>query len=381
MTLPVRLSVLLLALGTMKIGYMIEQEVVPATSAAAVRPTKTLQEQPEKPSSQSSQRQSYYYDQRERVASILTFEWQCEDRYPESGGSNNGEQDTSQVSGLSLTSIYHITRTPDLTRIQASIEILKKMPEGGSYTLQKADQPLRWDCYYLGKTGEILLYAPRLSDGTVGSVAIASPGSNGFGLNLPFMASPSGDLVFLAGVSPLRLMGAEISDWKLREVNEQEWVFELKPTDEQKAKRKGLLRFDRVEVRLSRQHGDAPAFVEITRDDEVTRWRSLAYKQIQGVWMPTQVLLEYQSSTLKMRSLYSLVNAKRTERVVFDIPYGTPVTDWRRKGLRLWSEDLAIWSISLHHEPAKDSTVPEESPEIKKWQPELERSLWREMRR
>jgi len=176
-------------------------------------------------------------------------------------------------------------------------------------------------------------------------------------------------------------MGAEISDWKLREVNEQEWVFELKPTDEQKAQRKGLLRFDRVEVRLSRQHGDAPAFVEITRNGAVTRWRSLAYKQIQGVWMPTQVLLEYPSSNLEMRSLYSLVNAKRTEGVVFDIPYGTPVTDWRRKGLRLWSEDTAIWSISLHHKPAENPSVPGESPEIKEWQPGLERSLWREMHR
>jgi len=197
MTLPARLSVLLLVLGTLKIGYMIEQEVVPATSAAAVRPAKTLQEQPEKLSSRSSQRQSYY-DQRERVASTLTFEWQCEDRYPESGGSNNGEQDPSQVSSLSFTSIYHITRTPELTRIQASIEIIKKMPESDSYPLQKADQPLRWDCYYLGKTGETLLYATRRSDGTIGSVAIASPGSNGFGLDLPFMASPLGDLVFLA---------------------------------------------------------------------------------------------------------------------------------------------------------------------------------------
>jgi len=97
--------------------------------------------------------------------------------------------------------------------------------------------------------------------------------------------------------------------------------------------------------------------------------------------MPTQVLLEYPSSNLEMRSLYSLVNAKRTEGVVFDIPYGTPVTDWRRKGLRLWSEDTAIWSISLHHKPAENPSVPGESPEIKEWQPGLERSLWREMHR
>ncbi len=377
MTLSVSLWVLLLGLGTMKTGDEVGQQGVPAPSTAEVRYPKTLEEQSDKSSPQSSRRPNYY-DQRERVAATLTFEWHCEDRYPALGDSNNGEQDIAQAPSPSLTSVYHIVRTPDLTHIQASIEIPKKTPEG---TLQKADQPLRWDCYYLGKTGEMLLYATRRMDGTVGSVAIASPGSNGFGLVLPFTASPSGDLVFLAGISPLRLMGVELSDWKLREVNEQEWVFELKPDEQQKAKWKGLLRFDRVEVRLSRQHGDAPAFVEITRDRAVTRWRSLAYKQIQGVWMPTQVLLEYQSSTFQMQSLYSLVSAKRTDTVAFDIPYGTPVTDWRRKGLKLWSEDNASWSISLHHNPAENSPAPAESPEIKEWQPELERSLWREIRR
>lgn len=272
---------------------------------------------------------------------------------------------------LLLQGVFRAARLPQILHIQRSQEI----PHLANGAVRKSDDLFKTDFYYLGETGEIMLYLRQGKDDSVRTVSIVSAGTNGLGLRPPFPGLSLGDLVFLAGVSPLRLMDVEPTDWQLREVNEQEWIFELQPDAQMKARSPWLQGTQRVTVHLNRQKGDAPAKVEILQGDTTETWHALAYKQVQGVWMPEQVLLEYRSPSFEIQSIYSLRSVSRTENVRLDIPRGTLVLDWRWRKRAPWTEGIEAFALSL----SRTNTILENTRMLE-WSPELESSLWQDLR-
>lgn len=328
---------------------------------------------------------SHYLDQRERAAATLTFEWEFEYiyKFPKSylerhaGASaqpaiERSADTANEAEQLSLQGVLQVARLPKITHIQRSQEI----PHLTNGMVRKADELLKTDFYYLGETGEITLYVSRGRSGSVRAVSIVSAGANGFGLRPPFPNLSLGELVFLVGISPLRVMDAEFADWKLREVNEREWVLELQPDQTMKARMPWLKGSDRITVHLNREKGDAPAKVEIRQGNITEIWQTLAYKQVQGAWMPEQVLLEYRSSRFEVQSFYQLKEVSRTATVVLDIPRGTPVQDWRWRKRVPSIEGFEAFTVSLN----KPNTKLDELHALE-WSPELESSLWQDLRR
>ncbi|MCS6923239.1 MAG: hypothetical protein NZM10_02555 [Fimbriimonadales bacterium] len=320
-----------------------------------------------------------YYDQRERASASLTFEWEFSYLYKftrsyleSQTGSSAQPASEGELEQPLLQGVLRTSRLPRITHIRKSQEI----PHLTNGAVRKADELFRTDFYYLGETGEILLYASRGNNGSVRSVSIVAAGTNGLGLRPPFPNLSLGELVFLVGVSPLRLMDAESTDWKLREVNEQEWVFELRPDEQMKARMPWLRGGERIVVHLNRQKGDAPAKMEITHGSITETWQTLAYKQAHGTWAPEQVLLEYRSSNFEMQSLYRLKEVSRTASVMLDIPRGVPVMDWRWRERALWIEGPASFAVSLS-KPGSDLA----NVRSLEWGPELENSLWRDLRK
>jgi hypothetical protein len=243
--------------------------------------------------------------------------------------------------------------------------------------------PFHASVFYWGKTGEIVLYAGRDADGKVGGGALYQPGSNGFGLPiLPLGAIPA-NLVFLAGVSPLRLMDSEPTDWKLLEVNENEWVFERVPDAQARARNEGWLRFDRIEVRLSRKHDDAPARLEIVRGNSIEKWQTLEYTQVENTWMPSKVQCESRVGTSEFQIVYQLQRHARSGNVIVDIPKGAPILDWRGRGRGYWTASLHEIALRVDIPPAVGSDVNREaqgsggalSQPLTEWSPLLERSI------
>ena len=317
-----------------------------------------------------------YYDARERVCANRTFEWLRESVYTyHKDSAETGDPAPSIV----LTGSWWIARTPELMRVEVFLETPLITTEG----ISGKGTPFHASVFYWGKTGEIVLYAGRDADGKVGGGALYQPGSNGFGLPiLPLGAIPA-NLVFLAGVSPLRLMDSEPTDWKLLEVTENEWVFERVPDAQARARTEGWLRFDRMEVRLSRKHDDAPARLEIVRGNSVEKWETLEYTQVENTWMPSKVRCESRIGSSEFQIVYQLQRHARSGNVIVDIPKGTPILDWRGRGRGYWTAPLHEIAIRVDIPPEVGSDVNREaqgsggalSQPLTEWSPLLEQSI------
>jgi hypothetical protein len=313
----------------------------------------------------SSSRQARYLDARERKAATLTFKWrsvreaarklQRDGERPVEVSEDVVELDAERVLIPDLTGTYTILRTPNRSCIRAQ----RQVPVLGSNTAGKSERPLRWDYYYLGDSGEIVISVFwGLSDGDTdpGLVHLGYAGrSGGFGLPSPFVGPLAGEMIFLGGISPFRLLGAELSDWKLVEVNEDEWVFELRVEEESRKRHfEGLLLSgEQVRFHLSRRHGDAPLRLEFRSGKGYEKWETTAFSQVQGIWMPQTVICETSLGETFERTLYELESVSQTVAVEISIPWRSSVRDWRPLGLQLWrvrDEEKSIeteWSPEL----------------------------------
>jgi hypothetical protein len=136
-------------------------------------------------------------------------------------------------------------------------------------------------------------------------------------------------LIFLAGISPLRMQSVPLDRWQLKSVSPEKWVFTLKRPEEESYK-------PQIEIHLDRRYGDAPAYLEIRYSDGETRiWRTLKYKQIEGAWFPSEV--EYiENGYERVWRKFVLVRATRTKSVEIAIPEGLRLLDYRRAGDTAW---------------------------------------------
>jgi hypothetical protein len=299
--------------------------------------------------------------QRERVSSNLTFEWLAE------ASIVYLKEDGNHVTLSDLQSIYKISRTPHLTRVDITLEVPSITRDG----VRKSNQSFQSTVYYFGRTGEIILHANRDAKGSVTSAAILQAGTNGFGLPTLYAGLSIGSLIFLAGISPMRLMDAPFSNWQISEISENEWIFELYAERQKQPSQTGLLRFDRIKVHLDRRHGDAPARLEISQGGTIYSWKTLEYIQRMGIWTPQKVLLEFKTSEREIRILYHLNAVHKTTGVTIDIPRGTPVLDWRQHGRTVWTENIAISLNKRKATDILDTFAPTE------WTAALEQELWR----
>ena len=325
-------------------------------------------------------RLSPYYDRRERAASNLTFEWQLQksrvvsrayllerlERLAAMSRTEDGATSeltipeaselNTELAGLQGT--YRIERTPDITRIYMREERGGFSLTGG---LVKPEKLFEQSVIYLGKTGEVVISYL----GVDSLVYVAFAGEGGLGLPEPFLFARDGTLVFLGGVSPLRLFGAAPEDWRLVEVNENSWVFEFHPDKEKRKEMAELESFVRARVRLNRAYDDAPQQLEIFRKDgDYEVWIAEDYKTVNGCWMPSRVVRELSTSQGRVQVVFELVATTPSAPIQIDIPEGAPVHDWRLLGRAVWRGVL------------------DESRKIEtQWSAELLRDIWRQIQR
>ena len=343
-----------------------------------------------KPAKSAPARVSVYYDRRERAAATMTFEWESVGSRVFSKEYVQRMQRIGRISGLSelpedppetptpsdpdvseideknllleaLRGTYRIERTPDITRVRVSKDLASISADG----LRKSEDPFECTAFYLGKTGEAVISS--LGDPSPdGVVHIAFAGTGGIGLPDPILAGVRAEmLVFLGGVSPLRMFGCAPEDWKLVEVSEEAWVFEFDPDEEQRKRMAELSGFGKARVRLNRAYDDAPEQLEIFwRSDSYERWTTEAYRRVNDSWMPSRVLHEWSGADGTGQYVYELVAATPSAPIRIDIPEGTPVSDWRLVGRALWRGE-------------RDDRRRIET----QWSPELLRDIWRQIQR
>ena len=339
------------------------------------------------PSKSAPSRLSPYYDRRERAAATMTFEWESvgsrvfskeyvqrsrrmsgllahdeeSKEMPKPSDPDVSEIDEKNLLLEGLRGTCRIERTPNITRVRVSADLASISDDG----LRKSEKPYQWTVFYLGKTGEALISS--LGDPSPDSgISIAFAGAGGIGLPDPIFAGVRAEmLVFLGGVSPLRMFGCAPEDWKLVEVSEEAWVFEFNPDEEQRKKMAELSGFGRARVRLNRAYDDAPEQLEIFwHGGSHERWTTEAYRRVNDSWMPSRVIREWSDADDTGRFVYELVSATPSAPIRIDIPEGTPVSDWRLVGRALWRGE-------------RDDRRRIET----QWSPELLRDIWRQIQR
>ena len=332
---------------------------------------------------------SSYYDARERISASYTFVWRGEwnsfisrervERLKKDSelfgvqtvyGEGVFEMGDGTLLVTGLECVYTIMRTPRLALFDRQHETALTSSEYVGKTTD-ISQALT---YYLGGTGEVMVaYKPVLR-----LVDVFDFGSSGAGLYSPTFGAYLGEMIFLGGFSPLRLIGAELADWQLVKVDEQEWVFEITPEKIKERKlEKRLPGVERVRVHLNRLKGDAPSRAEIVCDYGTTLWETQEYQLVQNVWVPSKVLFQWIDGR---STIFTLESSKPTKGAVpIAIPFGTPVRDWRwvKREDVIEAAMSAPFSIEV---AADDDSTGQFSPPpyvLSEWSPELLQSLWR----
>jgi hypothetical protein len=348
--------------------------------------------------------QPTYYDNRERVAAKMTFEWTETSRiqYPVEFIRRHNEMTRNHLLSflqaaeaqdqpveispeeldalLSKTLIdekiadtvfetsahYLIEREPRRMRIRARQAVVN-LNEA-----KVSEKPYESEIY-LQDSLVITVFCDS-TEGTVSAVHLAQCEGEVIGYGSPTATVGSELLVLYAGVSPFRLFGRNPEDWRLVSVNPQEWVFELPQSKEQRTVQEGEAtsredtpsRFPAPQVRfhLDRRYQDALSRLEIRyAGDSVRTWRVLRYKRFEGVWFPSEIEYTTESPSGKVQERAVLIRVARTQSpVTIQIPVGTPVFDYRRAGMQAWTGigeyEQTEWSEAIlksFETPAKES--------------------------
>ncbi len=302
-------------------------------------------------------RRTTYYDARERIATTLTFEWNAVStitlskefitshnawliNHVELGNKELREElerdgippeeiqkylisadelqkrlvpEEAAEHPVELSKRYLIERTPKRTRVRCQQQILSLAEGMPSAELEQ------YDTYFQGS----MVITVGYSDGRPRDAAISEAEKDVWAFADSTGTVRTIELVFLAGISPLRLEGAELEQWHLKSVSPEKWVFTLKRAEDEEE--------PVIEVELDRRYQDAPARVEVRYSNgDKWIWRVLKYKRIERVWFPSEVECVANTGLGLEWEKYILVRSERTKSVEFEIPEGLPVTDMRR---------------------------------------------------
>jgi hypothetical protein len=316
------------------------EEGNPAPTQDAPKTPPTAQKQANKPKQEEQKDKApLYYDRRERIAATLTLEWAdtsivtLTERFIYR--QNESIRMQAEFAGvppekvifinkeianqpIELSGHHLIERTPKITRIKRLVQALS-FPEVQPVLSQS-------DTYFLQN---IVISVDYDLDGHPMGATLSRAEGDVWGLGESHGVISPAKLIFLAGISPLRMESVPLDRWQLKSVSPEKWVFTLKRQEEESYK-------PQIEIHLDRRYGDAPAYLEIRYSDGETRiWRTLKYKQIEGAWFPSEV--EYiQNGDRRVWKKYVLVRATRTKSVEIAIPEGLRVRDYRRAGDASW---------------------------------------------
>lgn len=325
-----------------------------------------------------------YYDARERLAATMTFEWvssgvvhipadsiaRWNQTFLKQRLSFSGEAILPSEEALlpevdiftEVSESYLIERTPERLRLRMlrqSVNLEKaRNPHAENSTYQE-------DIYFQGNTVILVTYD---TDGAIARVEISESGEKDvLGLGSPSGTDNPCKLVFMGGVSPLRLRGSSPQEWRLSEATPEEWVFErIKVTET----------MPQIKVHLDRRYQDAPSRIEIIYPGGATyTWRTLKYKRIQGMWFPSEVELVYEAMDERGRDKFILVRAVRTKEVNIDIPEGTPVDDRRKEGLGAWGYFESSEGIDEDSLPESDEDERDGSDKATRWDSTLMQTI------
>lgn len=282
-----------------------------------------------------------YYDARERIATLWTFEWQKTSyakvspklvetinqislHRAQALGAPSAPQIDPEVTNtvFELSDYYTIARTPQRTRFQAIVQPI-------DLTSAARTDFVHTEAYFQGDT-VVVVHRDWASD-EVASVDIAQCDSEVLGMGPPAGSIHPEWLILYGGLSPFRLYGHKPEDWCLVSVSPEEWVFELGRQPQEESTKK-------VRFHLNRRYQDALARLEVRYPDgEVRVWRVVKYQRVESVWFPSEVEFIAQGGTEEVQSRAVLVRHERTKAVELpDIPKTTVVRDWRRLGSKAW---------------------------------------------
>ncbi|MCS6923455.1 MAG: hypothetical protein NZM10_03665 [Fimbriimonadales bacterium] len=285
---------------------------------------------------------SSYYDERERVASTRTFVWTAEQTVSFSAelvhSVNTMLINQATRIGTPLDKVSLIDESIiDKPFLLSSSYTVERLPERVRFRVHKqipapqfpnaAEQSL-FDLYVQGSN---IIHVSRSQDGTPTSVHLAATERDPLGIGCITDSLSPELMVILAGASPFRLYGSQPSEWRIREVTPNAWVFSLEKTTQ------GTPTYPKVEMHLSRSHGDALALLTIQfSDTKIHVWRTTKYKYISSAWFPSEI--DYSASGVQpTKARYVLTEVYRSRPFTIDIPDGTPVFDWRRAGDAAWN--------------------------------------------
>ncbi len=175
------------------------------------------------------------------------------------------------------------------------------------------------------------------TNGQISGVHIAQADTDVLGLGSPFGALTPELLVVYAGVSPFRLYGRKPEDWRLVSVSPEEWVFELP----RESGDNSSFQAPHIRFHLDRRYQDALSRLEVRYEDgTIYTWRVLKYRRIGSVWFPAEVEWIVKGDEA-IQSKAILLSARPTDLPLkLEIPKDTRVTDYRRCGSEVWT---GIW--------------------------------------
>jgi hypothetical protein len=355
----------------------------------------------------STNPQPTYYDNRERIAVKMTFEWTETSRvqYPVEFIRRHNEMTRNY-----LLSLFQSAEAQDQS-VEVSPEELDALMSEARIDEKVADMVFETSAHYLierelrrtrirARQAVINLNEAKVSEqpheseiylqdslvitvfcdsaeGTVSAIHLAQCDGEAIGYGSPTATVGPELLVLYAGVSPFRLFGRKPEDWRLVSVSPQEWVFELPQNEQRRTAQEGeatpredtssQLSAPHVRFHLNRQYQDALSRLEVRYPgDTVRTWRILRYKLFEGVWFPSEIEYTTESSFQKVQERAVLIRAGRTQSpITIQVPTGTPVFDYRRAGMEAWTGAVSYerkeWSESLlksFETPAKEPAPP-----------------------
>lgn len=322
---------------------------------------------------QNSSPQKQYYDEREKVAERLTFEWAgvAYVKYTKEHYQAENERrmkwaekapgvleilpliDVEKASNLvfELNESLLIERTKNWTHAQYSTLGTIDMAE------LKVSNKVRSKELYFNQRNVIALNYEEDGEFIRGQIAECNEEDSALGMGHIDGTFGPEYLVFFGGVSPMRMYGGKLEEWKLVSCTPEEWVFERSVSLAKLA--------DKVRIHLSRKYQDAISRMEIQKYNGwiSEEWRVLEYQSIQGVWFPKEVEVLCKTGLGDDRVRWTLVGYRRSERLVFPkIGGDLRVSDWRQLGRRAWATDEGYELVEWDEVKSSLPELPEEKP-------------------
>lgn len=259
-----------------------------------------------------------YHDERERTLQKYTLEWVTVARQRVSSEEISSVNlrrmmwiaqgievpvlnvEKSLATTVELVNYWTIVNSPRVTKIEGAEQVVSLIGE-----VPKPSDYYHYWMYMFNQSAnekEILLF--RL-DSTSGEILSGDYSSFSWGReHLRSMPLPVDvfAMIFLRGISPFRVLGASLDQWKIEKVTPEEWTLRLRvPAQNLEAY-----------LRLSRRHGDAPKYLELRYQNCEYVWEVSKFVNVGNTWLSAEVSVRIRGSLGATEGTYYLQRLYRT---------------------------------------------------------------------